>query len=156
MNSRQVQLVEYPRGPVEPRHFRVAAVDLPEPGEGEVLVRNTYTSVGPGMRLRLRESGPAGYFNSFPLNAAMDEILTVGEVVESRAEGFAPGDSVWHASGWRDYAVVDAAAVQLSGLGTLRVLDTSIAEPQWYLGALGGMGLTAYAGLSVVGALKGG
>ena len=90
MKSRQVQLVEYPRGPVEPRHFRVAEVDLPDPGEGEILVRNTFTSVDPGMRLRLRESGPEGYFNSFPLNAAMDEILTVGEVVESRAEGFSP------------------------------------------------------------------
>ena len=72
MKSRQVQLVEYPRGSVEPRHFRVAEVDLPDPGEGEVLVRNTFTSVDPGMRLRLRESGPEGYFNSFPLNAARE------------------------------------------------------------------------------------
>ena len=36
--------------------------------------------------------------------------MTVGEVVESRAEGFEPGDTVWHAAGWRDYAVVDARA----------------------------------------------
>ena len=71
------------------------------------------------MRLRLRESGPAGYFNSFPLNAAMDEILTVGEVVESRAEGFAPGDAVTHAWGWRDYAVVKAGEPSLGGVGTL-------------------------------------
>ena len=46
--------------------------------------------------------------NSFPLNAAMDEILTVGEVVESRAEGFSPGDEVSHAWGWPDYSVVKA------------------------------------------------
>src|SRR5215217_2636510 len=133
MNSRQVQLVEYPRGPVEPRHFRVAAVDLPEPGEGEVLVRNTYTSVDPGMRLRLRESGPAGYFNSFPLRAPMDGIMTVGEVVESRADGFAAGDAVWHAAGWRDYSVVAAGVPALSGLGTLAVIDTAFAGPEKYL-----------------------
>ena len=120
MKSRQVQLVEYPRGQVEPRHFRVAEVDLPDPGEGEVLVRNTFTSVDPGMRLRLSESGPEGYFNSFPLNAAMDEILTVGEVVESRAEGFSPGDEVSHAWGWRDYSVVKAGEYSLGGVGTLR------------------------------------
>ena len=147
MKSRQVQLVEYPRGSVEPRHFRVAEVDLPDPGEGEVLVRNTFTSVDPGMRLRLRESGPEGYFNSFPLNDAMDEILTVGEVVESRAEGFSPGDEVSHAWGWRDYSVVKAGEFSLGGVGTLRRLDTSIAPAVKYLGPVGNMALTAYVGL---------
>jgi NADPH-dependent curcumin reductase CurA len=147
MTSRQVQLVEYPDGPVQPSHFRVAEVDLPDPVDGEVLVRNTYTSVDPGMRLRLRESGPAGYFNSFPLNAAMDEIFTVGEVIESRAEGFAPGDAVSHAHGWRDYAVVAAGAPALGGVGTLRRLDTSIAAPEKFLGPVGNMALTAYVGL---------
>ena len=34
--------------------------------------------------------------------------MTVGEVVESRAAGFVAGDTVWHALGWRDYAVVRA------------------------------------------------
>jgi NADPH-dependent curcumin reductase CurA len=147
MKSRQVQLVEYPRGAVEPRHFRVADVDLPDPGEGEVLVRNTFTSVDPGMRLRLRESGPEGYFNSFPLNDAMDEILTVGEVVESRAEGFSPGDEVSHAWGWRDYSVVKAGEYSLGGVGTLRRLDTSIAPAVKFLGPVGNMALTAYVGL---------
>src|SRR6478735_5658850 len=147
MKSRQVQLAEYPRGSVEPRHFRVAEVDLPDPGEGEVLVRNTFTSVDPGMRLRLRESGPEGYFNSFPLNAAMDEILTVGEVVQSRAEGFAPGDAVTHAWGWRDYAVVRAGEPSLGGVGTLAHIDTSLAPPEKFLGAVGNMALTAWVGL---------
>lgn len=156
LTGRQVQVASYPVGPVESEHFEVVDVPIGPVGPGQVLVRNTWTSVDPGLRLRLREAAPEGYFVAFPLHAAMDGIMTVGVVVESRAEGFAVGDTVWHALGWRDYAVVDASVVQLSGLGTLRALDTSIAEPQWYLGALGGMGLTAYAGLSVVGALKGG
>jgi NADPH-dependent curcumin reductase CurA len=154
--GRQVQVRSYPQGPVRREHFEVVDVPIDPVGPGEVLVRNTWTSVDPGLRLRLREAAPEGYFVAFPLHAAMDGIMTIGEVVESRAEGFKVGDVVWHALGWRDYAVVDASAVQLSGLGTLRTLDISIAEPQWYLGALGGMGLTAYAGLWVVGALKGG
>jgi NADPH-dependent curcumin reductase CurA len=147
MIARQVQLVEYPRGPVGTEHFRVAEVELPEPAEGEVLVRNQFTSCDPGMRLRLRESGPAGYFNSFPLHAAMDEILTVGEVVESRAEGFAPGDAVTHAWGWRDYAVVKAGRPALGGVGTLAHIDTSLAPPEKFLGAVGNMALTAWVGL---------
>jgi NADPH-dependent curcumin reductase CurA len=142
--GREVQLVEYPHGGVETSHFRIVEVDVPTPAEGQVLVRNTFTSVDPGMRLRLRESGPAGYFNSFPLQAAMDGIMTVGEVVESRADGFAPGDSVWHASGWREYSIVAVGVPALSGLGTLARIDTDFAPPEKYLGPLGGMGLTAY------------
>jgi NADPH-dependent curcumin reductase CurA len=84
----------------------------------------------------------------------MDGIMTVGTVVDSRAPGFAAGDTVWHAFGWRDYAVVEAGRPALSGLGTLTRLDTGIASAQRYLGPLGGMGLTAYAGLFEVAGLR--
>jgi NADPH-dependent curcumin reductase CurA len=145
--GREVRLLSYPQGEVTPEHFATVEVDLPDPAPGQVLVRNTFTSVDPGMRLRLRESGPAGYFNSFPLNDSMDDIWAVGEVVESRAEGFAPGDSVWHAKGWRDYAVVTAGEPMLGGIATLARLDVSLAPADVYLGPLGAMGVTAYAGL---------
>jgi NADPH-dependent curcumin reductase CurA len=145
--GRQVRLASYPAGVVTPEDFVTVEVDVPEPQPGQVLVRNTFTSVDPGMRLRLRESGPAGYFNSFPLDAPMDDIWAVGEVVESRAAGFAPGDSVWHAKGWRDYAIVTAGEPALAGIATLARIDTSVAPAQTYLGPLGAMGVTAYAGL---------
>ena len=48
--SREIQLVEYPEGDVHASHFRSVAAQVPEPGPGEVLVRNTFTSVDPGMR----------------------------------------------------------------------------------------------------------
>jgi NADPH-dependent curcumin reductase CurA len=145
--GREVRLLSYPQGEVTPEHFATVEVDLPDPAPGQVLVRNTFTSVDPGMRLRLRESGPAGYFNAFPLNAPMDDIWAVGEVVESRAEGFEPGDSVWHAKGWRDYAIVTAGEPALAGIATLARIDTSVAPAETYLGPLGAMGVTAYAGL---------
>ena len=139
--------MKYPEGEVTTEHFVTVEVDVPEPDPGQVLVRNTFTSVDPGMRLRLRESGPAGYFNSFPLNAPMDDIWAVGEVIESRAQGFEPGDSVWHAKGWRDHAIVTAGEPALAGIATLARIDTSVAPAQTYLGPLGAMGVTAYAGL---------
>jgi NADPH-dependent curcumin reductase CurA len=145
--ARAVHLVSYPAGEVTPDNFVTVEIDVAEPRPGQVLVRNTFTSVDPGMRLRLRESGPAGYFNSFPLNAPMDGIFTVGEVVQSRAEGFEPGDVVWHAMGWREYSIVTAGEPALAGIATLARLDTSVAPPQSYLGPLGAMGVTAYAGL---------
>ena len=139
--------MEYPEGEVQTSHFRIVETQLREPGPGEVLVRNTFTSVDPGMRLRLRASGPAGYFDSFPLRGPMDGIMTVGEVVESRADDFKPGDAVWHASGWRENSIVAAGVPALSGLGTLAHIDTGFAPAEKYLGPLGGIGLTAYAGL---------
>src|SRR5215210_1275597 len=105
LTGRQVQVSSYPQGPVRPEHFEVVEVPIDPVGPGEVLVRNTWTSVDPGLRLRLREAAPEGYFVAFPLHAAMDGIMTIGEVIESQAEGFEVGDTVWHAQGWRDFAV---------------------------------------------------
>jgi NADPH-dependent curcumin reductase CurA len=147
LTGREVHLHAYPNGAVSAGHFRTVEAPVREPGPGEVLVRNTWTSVDPGLRLRLKEDAPPGYFPAFPLDAPLDGIMTVGEVVESQADGFAAGDTVWHALGWRDYSVVGAGLPQLSGLGTLTRLDPGIAPPQTYLGPLGGMGLTAYSGL---------
>ena len=154
LTGREVQLARWPDGELRAGDFRIAEAPVREPGPGEVLVRNTWTSVDPGLRLRLAERGPAGYFAPFGLREPMDGIMTIGEVVESRADGFAAGDAVWHASGWRDYAVVAAGTPALGGLGTLTRLDTRLAPAQRYLGPLGGMGLTAYAGLFGVAGLR--
>lgn len=154
--GREVRVRRYPAGPVTTGDFEVVEVNVPDPAPGQVLVRNTWTSVDPGLRLRLRPDAPAGYFIAFPLGQPMDGVMAVGEVVESRAEGFAVGDTVTHAKGWREYAVVDPTEVQLGGIGTLTRVDVEGAEAPWFLGPLGGMGLTAYAGLHVVDALRGG
>jgi NADPH-dependent curcumin reductase CurA len=63
----------------------------------------------------------------------------IGEVVESRADGFAPGDLVQQMAGWRDEAVIPARTAQ-----KLPNLD---APPELFLGILGVTGLTAYFGL---------
>jgi NADPH-dependent curcumin reductase CurA len=154
--GREIRVRRYPAGAMSVDDFELVEVPVRDPGPGQVLVRNTWTSVDPGLRLRLRPDAPAGYFPAFPLGRAMDGIMAVGEVVASRVDGFAPGDTVSHALGWRDYAVVDPTTPLLGGIGTLTRLDISAGEPQWHLGPLGGMGLTAYAGLHVVDALRGG
>jgi NADPH-dependent curcumin reductase CurA len=69
----------------------------------------------------------------------------VGEVVASRADGFAEGDVVLHQLGWRELAVVPAK--------TARRVDTSLAPASAYLGVLGMPGLTAYVGLLDIAAL---
>ena len=154
--SSQWQVRNYPHGPVSADNFQLVEVSLPALNAGEVLVRNTWTSVDPSLCLRLRENAPAGYFSAFPLHRAMDGIMTIGVVEKSRAAGFAVGDTVSHAMGWRSHCVVEAGRTQLSGLGTLTKVDVVDVPPEWYLGPLGGIGLTAYSGLSLVGALESG
>jgi len=153
MRGRQVQLLRYPEGKVRPEDFQVVQAPVERPAADEVLVRNTWCSVDPGMRLQMRPAGPAGYFPAFELDAPLGG-MAVGEVVESRSAHFAPGDVVVHAHGWRDYAVVTVSGEALRGIGTLRRVDTSLAPPQAYLGVLGGPGLTAYAGLLHVAGLR--
>ncbi|WP_340539917.1 NADP-dependent oxidoreductase [Nocardioides sp. GXZ039] len=153
MNSSQVQVKVLPPAEVRPEHFEVVDVELPEPGPGEVLVRNTWTSVDPGLRLRLRADAPEGYFAAFPVGQAMDGIFTVGVVEASQADAFPVGSTVWHSYGWRTHAIVAADEVAMNGIANLRVLDAERAPAQAYLGPLGAMGLTAYAGLHVIDAL---
>jgi NADPH-dependent curcumin reductase CurA len=101
-----------------------------------VHVRNLWLSVDPYMRGRMNES--KSYIPPFQLDQPM-EGGAVGEVVESKAEGFAPGDLVQHFAGWRDEAVLPAKA-----LNTLPDLG---ARPQDFLGNLGVTGATAWFGL---------
>jgi NADPH-dependent curcumin reductase CurA len=64
----------------------------------------------------------------------------IGEVLESRADGYAPGDLVLHGLGWREHAVVDARTVR-------RLAEVPGVAVTHHLGALGSTGLTAYVGL---------
>lgn len=148
-----LQVASYPVGQVSEHDFELVPVDLADVGDGQVLVRNTWTSVDPGLRLRLRSDAPEGYFPAFPLGRPMDGIVTIGVVEESRAERFPVGATVWHSYGWRTHAVIDADEVAMNGLASLRLLDVDGIAPQTYLGPMGPMGLTAYAGLSVIGAI---
>ncbi|GAA1724345.1 NADP-dependent oxidoreductase [Aeromicrobium alkaliterrae] len=156
VDSHAWQVRQYPDPHVTEDCFELIPVALPDPGPGQVLVRNTWTSVDPGLRLRLRPDAPSGYFAAFPLGRPMDGIFTVGEIEHSDDPDFGVGTTVWHSQGWRTHSVVDVAEEAMNGVARLRALDVSAMTPQSYLGPLGAMGLTAYAGLHVVDGLSGG
>jgi NADPH-dependent curcumin reductase CurA len=69
-----------------------------------------------------------------------------GTVVESLHPDFAVGDAVTGTLGVTEYALTDGTGV--------RKIDTSVAGPATWLGALGMPGLTAYHGLYEVGEMK--
>ncbi|MEU8944094.1 NADP-dependent oxidoreductase [Streptomyces sp. NPDC048489] len=141
--SREWHLTARPVGWPKPEDFALVEAEVPQPGEGQVLVRNTYVSVDPYMRGRM--SAAKSYAAPYELGQAMQG-GAVGEVVASRAEGIEAGDHVLHFLGWREYAVVDAKqAVKV---------DPEAAPLSTYLGVLGMTGLTAYAGLLRVASFK--
>jgi NADPH-dependent curcumin reductase CurA len=136
-STSQVHLVSRPSGWPVPEDFAVVAAELPEPGDGELLVRNTFLSVDPYMRGRMNDA--ASYVPPFRLG----EVMTggaVGEVVASNAAGFAAGDRVVHELGWREHAIVQAG-------GAHKFDPVPGLTDSQFLGALGMTGLTAYVGL---------
>ncbi|MBO9531674.1 MAG: NADP-dependent oxidoreductase [Solirubrobacteraceae bacterium] len=142
ITTREILFAERPVGEPTLATFELTTRELRDPGEGEILVRNAWLSVDPYMRGRM--STAKSYVAGFELGKALQG-GAVGEVVESNAEGFAPGDLVVHDLGWREHAVLKAAYA--------RQLESPVAPPQAYLGVLGMPGHTAYAGLTRVGEL---
>lgn len=141
--SQAIHLVSRPHGWPTPENFRTVAAELPEPGVGEVLVRNTFLSVDPYMRGRMNDV--RSYVPPFALGEPMDG-GAVGEVVASGAPEVAVGDTVLHQAGWRTHALLPAAAV--------RTVDVSQVPASAYLGALGMPGMTAYVGLTRIAEMK--
>jgi hypothetical protein len=134
-----------PIGRPDVGNFELKQIALPSLEEGQIHVRNLWLSVDPYMRPRM-DDNPRSYVPSFKVGEPLDG-GAIGEVVESRAPGFAPGDLVKHMMGWRDEAIL--LATQATPIKPIK--DVPI---EAYLGILGGPGLTAYFGLFDVAATK--
>jgi len=139
MKSREVQLTQAPRGMPTDDDFALVEVDLADPADGQVLIQNSYMSVDPYMRGRMREPTWVGQ---------TCQGGAIGKVVASHNSKFAEGDYVTHNWGWREYALADSRG--------LEKVDPDLAPLSAYLGVMGMPGLTAYGGLLVTGELKDG
>ncbi|WFE52682.1 NADP-dependent oxidoreductase [Micromonospora sp. WMMD1155] len=142
-SNREIHLASRPEGWPTDDNFRLVEADVPTPGPGQIVVRNQYLSVDPYMRGRMNDV--KSYVAPYALDAPLDG-AAVGEVVASEAADIAVGATVLHGLGWREYALLDATAA--------RPVDPSIAPVSAYLSVLGMTGLTAYAGLLEVAAMK--
>ncbi|HLY49130.1 MAG TPA: NADP-dependent oxidoreductase [Solirubrobacteraceae bacterium] len=145
IRSREVQLAARPVGEPKPSDFKLAETEVPDPEEGQLLVRNGWMSVDPYMRGRMNDV--RSYVAPFQVGAPLDG-GAVGVVVKSGDTRFAEGQWVLHQLGWRELALVGADAAQ--------PIDPDLAPPSVYLGVLGMPGLTAYVGLFDIAALKDG
>ncbi len=142
-SSRQIVLAELPRGKLGPGHFALAEAPRPEPAEGEVLLKTLYVSLDAANRAWMQG---ATYRSALKAGDVMAG-GALAEVVESRADGFAPGELVFADTGWREWAALPA-----------RHLDkVARREPLTHLLSVYGVtGLTAYFGLLDCGRPKAG
>ncbi len=129
--SREVRLVRYPAGAVAATDFALADAPAPELAEGEVAVAVAYLSMDPVVRTRLTAT------------PAMGPPVALGSVVPGRGVGWVVasraavqiGATVFGEFGWREVAVLPAAAVEpLAGDAPLH----------HHLNALGPTGLAAW------------
>ena len=141
--NHQVRLAARPAGLPRPTDWSLTTEDVPHPGPGEFVVAVSHLSIDPAMR---------GWMNARPSYVPPVEIGAVmraggvGRVTASEHPGFAVGDEVVGVFGVQEYAVS-------GGQGVMKI-DTSLAPPVTYLGALGMTGFTAYFGLLDTGKLK--
>src|SRR5579862_7963164 len=141
--KRQILLVEKPAGKLGPEHFKMSNAAIPEPKEGEALVRVRYISLDAANRAWMHG---ATYRAAVEANTVMAG-GGIAEVVSSKAPGLAPGDIVFGDTGWQQYAAVPAK--HLSKMPRV--------EPMTHLLSVYGIaGLTAYFGLLDVGKPKAG
>ena len=139
-HNRRIVLAARPHGAPVSENFRLETVPVPEPAEGQVLLRTVYLSLDPYMRGRMSNAP------SYAPPVGLGEVMVGGTVCRiegSRHPDFAEGEWVLAYSGWQDYALSDGT--ELTRLGP------KPEHPSRALGVLGMPGFTAYMGLLDIG-----
>ena len=139
MMSREIRLASRPKGIPTADNFVLAQTELGPVQDQQVLVRNLFMSVDPYMRGRMNDR--RSYVPPFELGKPL-EGGAVGEVIESRAKEFKPGDVVTSNYGWREYFIASPKE--------LHPVNRQTQPLSVYLGALGMTGMTAWVGLNLV------
>lgn len=142
MQNKEIRLASRPTGVPSLDNFQFVDTEVPQPSDGEVLVRLRYISVDPYLRGRMREN--KSYIEPFEVGQVIKS-AAVGDVIESRSPKFQPGEVVTGMFGWRLHDVARAENLMSVVPGV---------SPTTALGVLGPTGLTAYFGMLEIGQPK--
>lgn len=138
--QRQVVLRRRPQGLVEPDDVELIEAPVPEPDEGEALVRTTYVGIDAAVRTWLDDR--PGYLPPVGLGEVI-RAAGVGEVVASRCDAYAVGDVVTTLSGFQEHVIVrdDLFTTVIPG----------VVDQLAMLSVYGSTGATAYFGMTDIG-----
>lgn len=141
--NEKVVLKQQPQGIPQPTDFEIVSEMVAQPREGEVVVEVEHLGIDAFIATTLNHDGHHGRSEvNMPVMA-----LGTGRVVESRDPALTVGDRVFGGMGAQRYAVNPA--------DSYRKLRDSAVPARSYLGLLGmTTGLTAYAGMLLVGKVK--
>ncbi|MFZ9394535.1 MAG: NADP-dependent oxidoreductase [Erythrobacter sp.] len=146
MLNRYWRIDARPQGNHFAHALTLAEAPLPEPSEGEIVIRNALLSMDAGTRMWLTDRTD-GYQPPLQTGTPMTG-LVIGHVVASRHTGFPEGTLVRAFGQWADFTLVDpvmAGAVKL---------DPQVEDLRAWFGPLGMNGWTALWGVEQTGAAK--
>ncbi|GAM22048.1 hypothetical protein SAMD00019534_052230 [Acytostelium subglobosum LB1] len=139
--NRRWLLASRPHGAPVLDNFKYETVPIPEPADGELLLRTIYLSLDPYMRGRMNAA------ESYAAPLQIGDVIvggTVSVVVKSNHPNYAVGDTVVGYLGWQDYAISNGKFME-------KLKGPILNHQSLALGALGMPGLTAYFGLIDIG-----
>jgi NADPH-dependent curcumin reductase CurA len=130
-------LKQRPNGTPVADDFEMLSEATPDLSEGQFLIRNRFASLDPAMRGWMDDA--PSYMPPIPLGTSV-RASTVGEVVQSKAEGFPVGQWVTGLNAIEEYSIGVAG-------GFSQPVDiTMVPAPTNFLSVLGAVGMTAYFG----------
>src|SRR5688572_24074269 len=141
--NRRLMLASRPAEIPGPHNFKADALPTRAPAAGEALLETIYLSIDPAMRSWMRAG--TGYQQGIPLGEVMRG-GGIARVLESRAEGFVPGDVVQARLGWQTHPTLPARYLQK--------LDPALGTIEDWIGPLGLSAITAYFGMRDIGGLR--
>ncbi len=142
--NHRVLLAQRPEGLVRPEDFTFDAAPIPEPGEGEILVRTEWLGIDATVRTWL--SRAEGYIEP----VAIGEVVRssgLGRCIASRSDRIREGEIITTLTGWQEYVVVNDDPMLTTPLA-------DDADPLAALAVYGAAGLTAYVGLTEIGRVR--
>lgn len=135
--NKQLIFKKRPVGMPDAATWALETHEIPEPGEGEVLIRHHYISLDPAMRGWMNDT--RSYIEPIAINAVM-RAGSVGEVIKSNNHPtFKEGDFLTGWGGVQQYVVTNG--------DNWYQVDSEIASLPMYIGVLGMPGMTAYFGI---------
>lgn len=101
--NRQIVLRARPQGLPEETDFESTDGPVPEPSEGEAVMRTRYLSIDPTIRTWISDA--RSYFPPVELGEVV-RCSGAGEIVATNCDAYAVGDLVYSLPGWQDYGIV--------------------------------------------------
>ncbi|MFK7956190.1 MAG: NADP-dependent oxidoreductase [Lysobacterales bacterium] len=157
MQNRQWQFTTYVKPDEYPSrdHFTLVSTPMPEPAEGEVLLKVLWLGTSPAQRMYVTKE------SNFHIKVAPGEVMSgrgVGEVIKSRHPGHKVGDIMEGTLGWQEYvaACADPKVVDGTHVTPVRPVNNPVSPLSTVIGLFGQRAFSAYVGMIEIGKVASG